>query len=518
MVRHLVSAMVVATCPWLALHANAAPQVHRSASAGCESLSGLRLPDIRITSATAIAGPVPKSPVTVPHCRIRGVVGSEIQFEVLLPDDWNGRFAMGGGGGFAGSIDNAAAGVVNGGFAAASTDTGHQADGVDAAWALGDLERQVNYGYLGVHRTAEAAKAIIRSYYGQDASHTYFLGCSNGGREALMEAQRFPADFDGVMAGAPAYDFTSIAASFMHHAQVTFPDPHHLEASTISDDALKTVATAALEACDGLDGVRDGVIGDPARCSFSVDQVRPCSGDVASAGCLTTRERAAIEAIYAPTVDRDGEVYPGQPPGDEADDGGWRLWITGVEPRHLAGSHGTMPSLQFGFATGFFKYFVFSDANWDYSHYDVANARRDTRAPGTFLNADDPNLSKFKAHGGKLILWHGWSDPALNAKSTIRYYEQVQAIDPDVRDFARLFLMPGVLHCGGGSGPDQVDWLPALVNWVERGQPPNRLTASKHGEGEAIVRTRPLCPYPLEAAYNGTGSTDDEANFTCKPR
>ena len=484
----------------------------------CAALSDLRLPEVTISSASEVAGPEPRSPVTVPHCRVSGVIGTEIRFEVLLPDRWNGRFVMGGAGGFAGSVDNQAAFAVNAGYASAATDTGHAGSGIEASWALGHRERLVNYGYLAVHRTTEIAAAIVRAYYGSAASHAYFVGCSNGGREALMEAQRFPDDYDGIVSGAPAYDFTSIAASFIRHAQVTFPDPHHLDTSTIPADALRTVANAALDACDAGDGVKDGVIGDPSRCRFPVDRVRACPGDTPQPGCLTVAERTAVAAIYAPTTGVDGEIYPGQPPGGEADQGGWRAWITGVDPGLFAGTNRRFPSLQFAFGTEFYRNIVFGEPAWDYSTYRVAGSPRDTQPVAGILNADNPDLSAFKAHGGKLLLWHGWSDPALNVRSTIAYYERVEARDRSLRDFARLFLMPGVLHCGGGAGPDQVDWLAAVVAWVEHGKAPERLVASKPGEGGAVTRSRPICPYPLRAVYGGTGSTDDEASFTCNAR
>ena len=508
-----------ACCLVIALSAlPARAQPVKSAASDCSAMAALRLPDVRITDAAAVAGPVPRSPVTVPHCRVRGVIGTEIRFEVLLPDAWNGRFVMGGGGGFVGSVENQAAFAVNAGYASAGTDTGHQAPGIEASWALDHLERQVNYGYLGVHRTTAVAKAVIRAYYGSDAAHDYFVGCSNGGRQALMEAQRFPDDYDGIVSGAPAYDFTSIAASFIRHLQVTFPDPHQLARSTISPDALKTVAAAALAQCDAGDGVKDGVIGDPDRCRFSTDDVPACNGDTAAAGCLTTAERQAVAAIYAPTVGAEGEIYPGQPPGDEADTGGWQAWITGVDAGLVTGSHQRFPSLQFAFGTEFYRYFVFRDPTWDYAGYRVADSPRDTQPVAGILDADDPDLSAFAARGGRLLLWHGWSDPALNARSTIRYYERVRARTPAARDGARLLLLPGVLHCGGGAGPDQVDWLGAIADWVERGKAPERLIAAARSEDGAVTRTRPVCPYPLEAVYNGTGSTDDEASFTCSGR
>lgn len=492
--------------------------VRKVAASECAVLAQVQLPDVRVTSAEAVTPTAAAKPekVTVPHCRVEGVVGTEIRFRLVLPDGWNGRFVMGGGGGFVGMVDNQVEEVANRGFATVGTDTGHQASGIQAGWALDNLERQVNYGYLGVHRTAEVAKAIVRAYYGRDAAYAYFLGCSNGGRQALMEAQRFPGDFDGIVAGAPAYDFTRIAASFITHAQATFPDPANLKASTVSPSELRLVAATAVEACDAADGVRDGVIDQPQTCRIPLDTVKACPGDVAGEDCLTLGGRAAISRIYAPITGPGGEIYPGQPVGGEADPGGWRDWITGVEPKLASGTGGKVPSLRHAFGTEFFKYFVHGDPAWDYRRFDVSAWARDTRVAATFLNADSVDLDAFKARRGKLLLWHGWADPALNAVSTVRYYDRLLARDPHAADYARLFLMPGVLHCAGGAGPDVVDWLTAMSQWTEQGAAPERLIAAKVGAGGVPLRTRPLCRYPQRAVYAGTGSTDDAASFECR--
>jgi feruloyl esterase len=387
---------------------------------------------------------------------------------------------------------------------------------MEAGWALASPERQIKYVFLGVHRTAEVAKAIVRAYYGSDSAYAYFLGCSNGGRQALMEAQRFPADFDGIVSGAPAYDFTRIAASFVTHAKATFPDPSNLSTSTVAPADLSLVASAALDSCDIADGVKDAVIDLPASCRFSLDRVKACPNDVAAADCLTTTSRAALARIYAPIVGPAGEIYPGQPVGGEADRGGWLEWITGASPAMLADSGGKAPSARFGFGTEFFKYFVFGDPSWDYRRFDVATWAADTRVAATMLNADSADLSAFKQRKGKLLLWHGWSDPALNAQSTINYYERLMATDPQTPDYARLFLMPGVLHCVGGAGPDSVEWIDAIAGWTEKAAAPDRVIATKRAADGAPTRTRPLCPHPQRAVYSGAGSTDDAANFACK--
>jgi feruloyl esterase len=466
---------------------------------GCSELVKLRLPDIRIDEAVAVPA-ASSGVVRAAHCRVSGVIGTEIRFAVLLPDDWNQKFFMGGGGGFVGSVQNSAVTTVNLGFATAGTDTGHQGTITDASWAHNNLERQVNFGYLAVHRTVETAKAVIASYYGTPPVRNYFQGCSRGGGQALMEAQRFPGDFDGIISGAPAYDWTGIAAVMIRNMQAVFPDPLKMDALLFTPDVLKTVETKIVETCDKQDGVGDGVIDDPRQCKVDLNTLP-----------LTAAQKNALKVIYAPTANQDGEIYPAQPVGGEGQTAGWPVWITGVKPP----APGEAPSMRFAFGTGIFKYLVFNDPEWDYSKYNLANWKKDTALAATFLNATNPDLSAFSARGGKLILWHGWADPALSPLASIRYHEQVYARDPKAASYLRTFLMPGVLHCAGGAGPDVADWTAAIVDWVENNKAPDRVVATKTVNG-AVARSRPLCPYPQKAVYSGSGSTDDERNFTCR--
>lgn len=485
----LASTLLIAADP-------APPQIE------CASLDTLRVADTRITATEAVAG----SDSQRAHCKVTGVIGKEINFELLLPDEWNGRFFMGGGGGYVGAVTNSARTSVNEGYATAGTDTGHQAHQLSAAWALDNAERQVNFGHLAVHRTAEVSKTIVHYYYGADPEYSYFYGCSRGGGQALMEAQRYPADFDGIVAAAPAFDWTGFMAAMVQNVQLNYPDPSKLDTAVITPANLALLESSALAACDGADGVEDGVMGDPRQCGFDLGSLATCSTDSAES-CLTDAQRAAIERIYSPAVVDGEQVHPGWTFGGENAGPGWRTWI--------AGPNGAFPNLHFAFGTEFFKYFVFGDPEWDYSTYDFSNWEQDTRFAGSFLNATDPDLGPFQERGGKLILWHGWSDAALTPLRTIDYYEEVEANDPDVRDYARLFLLPGVMHCAGGPGPDTVDWYGAIADWVENGQAPQSLAASKM-RGGAAVRTRPICPYPDRAVYRGAGSTDDAANFECR--
>ena len=468
----------------------------------CAALKALQLPDTKLTSAAPVVAGATAG-VRTAHCAVEGSVGREIRFRVLMPDRWNGKFMMGGGGGFVGGIDNQAIGSINAGYATVGTDTGHRGVVTSARWALNDLERQLNFGHVGVHRVAETAKAIIRHYYNVPIERAYFNGCSNGGRQALMEAQRYPDDFDGIIAGAPAADFTGIGAQFIKDIKALYPDPARLAAPPFTADTLNSVESQIAAKCDAVDGVTDGLFEDPRRCTI----------DVATLTGLTEAQKSVLKTVYGETRNRDGLIYPAQPIGSEGDPLAWAGWITG--PNNLVMSMQNAPSLRFAFGTEMFKYFIFNDPNWDYTKYDFSTFRKDAAQAASFLNATNPNLDEFKASNGKLIIWHGWSDPALSALGTIQYVDAVRARDAASRDYLRTFLMPGVLHCAGGPGPDRADFVAALEDWVEKGVAPERVIASKN-EGGKVVRTRPLCEYPLRAVYSGSGSIDDEKNFICK--
>jgi feruloyl esterase len=475
----------------------------------CAAVTKLQLPDVRISDATTYQ---PSQSIKVTHCQVNGIVGREIRFRVLLPDEWNQRFVMGGGGGFVGSVDNQAQATINAGYATAGTDTGHQGFAFSAAWALNDLERQVNFGHLAVHRVAEVAKAIVAAYYQTPARRSYFIGCSNGGRQAMMEAQRYPDDFDGIVAGAPALDFVGIGAQFIRDSRALYPDSQKLGESPLGADALTLVESSVVAACDANDGVTDGIVDDPRACRFDVDSIATCNGP-GGPGCLTAAQKATLKEIYSPTRNAGGEIRVAQPLGGESEADGWRTWITGTN--ELVYKMAKAPSLRYAFGTEFFKYFVFNDPAWDYTKYDLSNWNKDTKLAATVLNATNPNLDAIKAKGRKVIMWHGWSDPALTALASVQYYEQVQARDPNVREYFRTFMMPGVLHCAGGPGADRADWAGVISDWVEKGTAPDAIIASKIVDGKT-VRTRPLCPYPQRAVYKGAGSTDDAANFACQ--
>ncbi|HEV7927632.1 MAG TPA: tannase/feruloyl esterase family alpha/beta hydrolase [Verrucomicrobiae bacterium] len=466
-----------------------------------EDLRHLRLPDVVLESATSMAPDLQKNPHAAAYVVAKGVIGGNIRFELLLPDAWNGRFVMGGGGGFVGSVQNSAAYSVNRGFATVGTDTGHEwQPGYMAGWAFNNLEAQVDFGYLAVHRTAEVAKAVIRSYYGSEAAYCYFTGCSRGGGQAMMEAQRYPKDFDGIVAGAPAFDWPGLAANAVAIQKVLYPHPEHLDQTALDREALKKLQQAILEQCDAQDGLKDGVVQDPPSAHFDLSKV---------AG-LTDEQRTAIEAIYAGANNAKGPIYPGYTPGAECDPDQWIAWIVGPAP-----GLDHAPDLMFAFGTQIFKYLVFNNPDWNYSTYDFSNFATDTRLAASYLNATNVDLSGFEQRKGKLIMWHGWADPALPPQATVDYYRQVQTRDPNASEYCRLFMVPGCLHCGGGPGASDVDWLAVIGDWVERGIAPDRVIATKTGHGKTEV-SRPLYCYPTTAIYNGSGDPASADSFVAK--
>ncbi|HXI90590.1 MAG TPA: tannase/feruloyl esterase family alpha/beta hydrolase [Blastocatellia bacterium] len=498
----------------------------------CEKLTDLKLTNTTITSAQTVAAGVftPPTGSAAPFkqlpafCRVTGVIkptaDSDIRFEVWMPSTgWNGKFQGIGNGGFAGTITQPAlAAAVSRGYAAASTDTGHTT--TDATWALGHPEKIVDYGNRAIHEMTEKAKSIVSAFYGNGPKRSYFASCSNGGRQALMEAQRYPNDYDGLIAGAPANYFTHILTGFAWNLQATLNDP----ASYIPASKLKAVETAALAACDARDGVTDGVIDDPTKCSFD-PSVLLCKG-ADSEACLTEKQIVAIKKIYAgPRTSTGEQIIPGFVPGGETGPGGWLAWITGA---------GSNKGLQFFFATQTFANMIYNNPAWDFKTFNLdKDSKLADEKLASSLNATDPNLKAFKARGGKLILYHGWSDAALPPVNTINYFQSVVSKmgQRDAGSFIRLFMVPGMQHCGGGPGPNsfgavvtsgqsdaQHDMSIALERWVEEGAAPDQIIASKRQGIDAkspITRTRPLCPYPQVARYKGTGSTDDASNFVC---
>jgi len=489
----------------------------------CSIESLPQLPDVSITSVTQESAPAP-------HCKVAGVIGPEIRFELLLPDEWNGKFVMGGGGGFAGTIVNWAQdvlGALQKGYATVGTDTGHQAQGQDASWALNNLERLENFGHQAVHRTAVNAKTLIEAYYGSDIARSYFVGCSRGGGQALMEAQRYPQDFEGIVAMAPAFNWThELGARWLRNAQLMYPDPTQITDPVIDSETLKLIGDAIMEKCDALDGIKDRIISDPRLCDFDVSSL--ACGETTSDNCLTPEQVEVVKAIYG-DFEVGGQVIHGTPVGAELPGTpiGWELWHTGgYKPGEVIEFHEGVDSDEFpapaapngawAFSTGIFRYFLYNDPDWNYAGYDFADFDQKAERVARTLNADNPDLSSFRARGGKLIIDNSWMDGSMSAYNTIKYYESILEHDPTASEDVRLFLRPGVCHCMLGPGPDFTDYLAAIDEWVESGNAPEQLPAQFRGpDGLPTDEGRVLCAYPKVPMYDGKGDPRDPSSFIC---
>jgi len=512
------------------------------APATCESLKDLALENVTITSAESVSAgskffwkglfiglPFFHQPAS---CRIAGSIhpttDSDIRFELWMPvaDAWNKKFQGLGNGGLAGSIDtlslNAA---LQGGYAAVSTDTGHEASDLVGTWALGHPEKLTDYGYRAIHETTLAAKALIAAFYGEKPAYNYFGSCSNGGREALVEAQRYPEDYDGILVGAPAFDGTNNVRVTTWIQNQLLSDP----ANYLASYKLPAINDAAINACDANDGVKDGLIDDPRTCRFDHAILQCKAGDDAtSPSCLTEPQLKSLRAIYE---------GPGGAIGDSVNHGfefggerSWARWITGPAPRQ---------SIGYIFANEFHRYLIYSDPTWTFDRYDFAKdsaAAMEHMAP--FYNATDPDLTPFINRGGKIIFYHGWDDYALQPRNTIDYFNRVKEKlgAEKAEQSTRLYMVPGMEHCFAGPGPNIFGQLPpggsdashniskTLEEWVEKGKAPKEIIATKYDETfrpliapekAKALRTRPLCPYPQVAKWNGTGNTDEASSFTC---
>jgi hypothetical protein len=497
-------------------------------AATCASLASLTMPDTTITRAEAMAAGSLKPPYgptlsDLPaFCRVTGVLhptsDSHILFEVWLPEkqaakgqqSWNQRLLDVGNGGFAGTIYyEGMAGNLRKGYATAGTDTGHQADAEDASWAYRHPEKIKDFGYRALHLTTERAKAIVAAFYETGPKKVYFDACSDGGREALMEAQRYPEDYDGILAGAPANDWTHLITSGLDVGHSLVADP----AAYISSLKLPAITAAVLAACDAQDGLKDGILNDPRTCHFDPDTLLCKSGDELT--CLTAPQVGALRKLYAGGNDSEGRlISPGLMPGDESS---WKAWAIGNAPSES------------NYVQNFFRYMVYDDPTWSGLTANVdASLRAANEKMTEPLNATDPDLSKFTARGGKLIMYHGWNDPAISPLNTIAYYDSVVAkLGPaQAESSVKLYMVPGMAHCAGGPGPSAFGQLGILTvkgagalnlleDWVENGKAPAELVATKYSADKKVQMTRPLCPYPQLAKYAGHGNPDDSASFSC---
>ncbi len=492
----------------------------------CEGLKLLSVPGATVVAANVVPeGPTPdvvadsgtgtpapdvrgrmfafqRDSLAAQHCRVTAIlrpsVDSEIGIEVWLPvSRWNGKFQMVGNGGWGGDFSyGPMRAALNAGYAAASTDTGHKGDG--AQFALGHPEKLIDFSYRAVHETTVASKAFIAAFYGAAPKYSFFEGCSTGGRQGLMAAQRYPADFDGIIAGAPAINLTRLSAWRLSR------EVNVLQSTTVPQPKLRLVNRAALAACDALDGVVDDILADPRQCRFDPSTLQCPGADAAN--CLTAAQMAAVKSGYAAAATSTGEViFPGLVPGYEFM---WTMLTAQKEP----GANNL----------DLFRYAVYQDPQWNWRTFDIErDAAAAERAIG-HINANNPDLSAFKARGGKLIVFHGWNDGgnsgAISPLNSIQYYNSVlERMGGDQHDWFRLFMMPGVAHCGLGPGPNDVNFVAVLERWRQAGIAPDSVLATRleAAPGSGVYMTRPLCPYPTVAIYSGLGSTRDAGNFRC---
>ncbi len=526
------------------------------AADACASLKTAQLHGTTITLAehteTRLTPPYGSPISKLPgFCRVAGILrptaDSAIKFEVWMPEaGWNGRLLGTGNGGFAGSIYyDQMANMLRQGYAVTGSDAGHEAEGEDAAFSYHHPEKVKDFGWRAVHLNALRAKEILTAYYGHPQQKAYFDACSDGGREALMEAQRFPEDYDGILAGAPANNWAHMLSSGVDVLQTTLRDP----AGYISSYKLPAITRAALAACDAQDGLKDGIVSDPQSCHFDPSVLLCKEGD--NLQCLTAPQVTTLKKLYSGGVDSHGRsIFPGFTPGDEA--GAWKSWILGSGPGSGGGS---------SYSQNYFRYMVTGDPSWSVMSASVDEslkaAVKNTSEP---LDSTNPDLSRFAARGGKLIVYHGWNDPAISPYNAIQYWQSVQDTmgSEKANGMMQLYMVPGMEHCLGGPGPNSFGQLSVaaaagpgtgaldlLQAWVEKDQRPAAILAAKSlakavpesdakPAAKAGVRptarkgikpatspaavsymVRPLCPYPQQARYDGTGDPNRAASFHC---
>ncbi len=469
----------------------------------CQALGQSRARDLISIRAT----PEPAAGAVPAHCRVTGVLAPEIAFEVSLPARWNGRFYMIGNGGHAGeSLEDPMRvaqrdAALQAGFAFAQTNTGHDAHREPgASFVMSNPAKAIDYAFRAVNLTAVTAKDITRTYYRRDIAHSYWNSCSNGGRQGLVEAERYPQDFDGILASSPWVDQTGFTIGALWNQRA-------LDAAPLTAAKLALVARAVMDKCDALDGLRDGQIDDPRRCSLDLKtDVPACAAGTDNDSCLTGAQAGAFEKIYGGPISNGRHIFPGFMPGSEI---GWLNFIVAAQPGRKAAD--------FNLAEGTLRYLVHTppQPDYDYRTFDFDRDPGTLDAWGRLVNATDPDLSRFRSKGGKLIMTYGWADPVLQPLAGVHYYEQaILRNGPDTPQFFRLFMVPGMSHCAGGVATDRFDAVTALVDWVEKGKAPDSIRAVRVVDNRP-VRSRPLCPSTQVARYQGRGSPDDAANFRC---
>lgn len=481
----------------------------------CRAIGRYRTRELRELHASHV-GATASAPA---FCRLTGVLAPEIAFEIALPDRWNGRFYMIGNGGLAGEsleqpfrLAQRDAALQNG-FAVAQTNTGHDAaKEPSGTFVLDNPQKAIDYAYRAVNLTAVTAKDVTRRYYRKAIARSYWDSCSNGGRQGLIEAERYPRDFDGILANSPWIDQTGYTIGAIWNQRA-------LDAARLTAPKLALLASHVMAKCDAVDGLKDGLIDDPRKCRFDAHRDVPaCAAGVDNDSCLTGAQADAIMKIYRGPVSNGKPLFPGYMLGSEAvlpargGGPGVSGWINFIVPAGAA-----RPAADFSLADGLLRYLVFSPPRpeYDYRTFDFDHDVPLLTRWGTEANATATDLSAFRERGGKLLMTYGWADTILQPMVGVEYYQKALAKNgPGTPDFFRLFMVPGMGHCGGGIGTDRFDAMTALIDWVEKGRPPDVIRASRV-IGKREVRSRPLCPYPQVARYSGHGSIDDAANFSC---
>jgi feruloyl esterase len=489
------------------------------AAASCESMASIALPDGKITSAALVAagafappmagGPLAGGPgglavfKTAPaFCRVTATLAptpdSDIKIEVWMPaENWNGKLVGIGNGVWAGNISySALVEPLAKGYATVATDTGHVGSGMDAKFAVGHKEKLIDFGYRAVHEMTVKAKTFIAAYYGKKEQRSFWVSCSTGGRQGLMEAYRYPKDYDGISSMAPANPMVGLMIDTLWTGYVAMKE----DARRLSTAKINAVHKAFIDQCDEKDGLKDGIAGDPEHCSFDPGIIQCKEGD--RDDCLTAPQVAAMRDIYGgPRNPRTGEqIFAGFEPGSEQQ---LMALVGGKEP--------------FPVATSYFRDIAFNNPQWDFKSFDYdKDLAASYKAGSDIVDVPSDGLAKFIEGGGKLLLSHGWSDGLIPAANTAAFYRSMTAkMDPKkAKESVRLFMLPGVGHCGGGDAPGVTDMLSAIDQWVEKGKAPDRIIASNAPNQKPMSRA--ICPYPQVAKYKGSGNPDDAVNFECK--
>lgn len=474
--------------------------------------SGLKDADIEqvYKESRVLSAPAPKVGLPV-HCLLKGYVNPNIQFELRLPQQgqWNGKFLYVACNGFCGRVDKFAvlAGLMRN-YATMTTDGGHfGGSSFDGTWALNNMQARMDFGYRATHRATLAAKEMVALYYGALPKYSYISGCSKGGQAGVMEAQRYPDDFNGVIARGPTIDYTGV--NILHCGKEARAVYNADGSINIDVSKHRLIMNAVMDYCDPRDGLRDGLISDPRKCDFDPASLL-CKKGQSGKGCLTQPQVAALRKIYSPVRNKAGQViYPATSFGAES---GWDTWILPATKDHKV--------LAWRAASGYLLQIAFEQAppdDFDWYSFDAEDHSDRLKAVSDIVDVKDPDFSAFRDAGGKMIVLHGWADEAIPATASIKWYEEVSAYmggRDKLAEFARLFLLPGVQHCGSdGSGPSTFDALLALENWVERGIAPEQILTTKESREAGTTRTRPVYPFPIEARYKGSGSIDAAENF-----